>query len=116
MCALVPVRIGRIVVVRSNCLSNAPVRHRQLWIKFCGMLKRTRRLVVIEGVNESQALIEELLSLRVLRGNRMMQVPQAGYQHHWMCSSSSMLLGSSTYTQKHPTEKMRQSFHLVNPP
>ena len=56
----------RIVVVRPDGLGDSPKSHRKFGIEFCCFLKRPRRLIVIEGVNETQSLIEKLLRLRVL--------------------------------------------------
>ena len=65
---------GGIVVVRAYRFSHSPVRHGQLGIELGGALKGTRGLIVVEGVNLAQALIEKLLRLRILGRDRMMQV------------------------------------------
>jgi hypothetical protein len=70
----------RIVVVRSHRLRNSPVRHRQFRIECRRFLKRARRLVMVERVDQAQSLIEKPLRFRVLRRNRMMQIAQA--RHH----------------------------------
>ena len=75
-----PVFAGGIVVVRTNRLRNSPVRHCQLGIKLGSTLERTSRFVMIEGVDQPQALIEELLRLRILCRNRVMQIAQARHQ------------------------------------
>jgi hypothetical protein len=81
------------------------------------MLKRPRRFVVIESVDESQTLIEELLRLRILGGNRVMKVPEPSHQRYRMrLAMRGVVLGRSAQAQKHSTENVRQSFHLVDPP
>jgi hypothetical protein len=81
------------------------------------MLERPRRFVVIESVDEPKTLIEELLRLRVLGGNRVMKVPEPSHQRDRMrLGMRGMVLGRSAQAQKHSTENVRQSFHLVNPP
>jgi hypothetical protein len=54
---------GRIVVVRDHRFRNSPVSHRQLRIEFRRLLKRARRLVMVERVNQAQSLIEKLPAL-----------------------------------------------------
>ena len=71
---------GGIVVVRPHGFGHPPVRHGQLGIELGGAFKRARGLVVIEGVDQAQSLIEELLCLRILGADRMMQVSQSGHQ------------------------------------
>src|SRR5437879_4000596 len=83
--------IGRVVVIGSDRFGNAPVSHGKLRIEFRRMLERTCRLIVIECVNEAQALIEEFLSFRIVSGNRMMQISQSGDQRCGMGLSLSML-------------------------
>ena len=77
---LVSLGIGGIVIVWSYRFRNAPVRHRQPRIKFSRMLKRTCRFVVVKCINETQTLIEELLRLRVMRGNRMVRISDSSDQ------------------------------------
>src|SRR5579871_5275183 len=76
--------VSRIVVVRPNRLCDTPVRHRELRIEFGGVLKRAGSFVVIEGVNESQALIKKLLRFRITRGDGMMKIAEAGYKRDGM--------------------------------
>ena len=71
---------GGIVVVRSHRFSHSPIRHGQLGIELGGAFERARGLVVIEGVDQAQSLIEELLRLRIPGGDGMMQVSQSGHQ------------------------------------
>ena len=71
---------GGIVVVRSHGFSHAPVGHGELGIEIGGALKRTGRFIVVEGVDQAQSLIEELLCLRIPGGDGMMQVSQSGHQ------------------------------------
>src|SRR5437016_13092066 len=77
---LVAIGIGGVVIVRPYCLGDSPVRHRQLGIKLRSMLERPRGLIVIERIDEAQALIEELLRLRALRRDRMMKFAQSSLQ------------------------------------
>jgi hypothetical protein len=56
---------GRIVVIGSHRFGDAPIRDRQFRIEVRRALKRTRRFVMIEGVDQTQALIEKILGLRV---------------------------------------------------
>jgi len=44
------------------------------------VLKRARSFVVVEGVDEAQSLIEELLRLRLVRRDRVMKITQARYE------------------------------------
>ena len=71
---------GGIVVVRSYGLGHSPIGHGQFGIEFGGALKRARGLIVIEGVDQAQSLIKELLGLRIFGGDGMMQVSQSGHQ------------------------------------
>jgi hypothetical protein len=81
------------------------------------MLKRPRRFVMIESVDKAQALIEELLRLRVFRGNRVMKIAEPSHQRDRMrLSMLGMVLSRSAQAQQHSTENVRQSFHLVDPP
>ena len=74
--ALETVGIGGIVIVRTNRFGDSPVRHRQFRIEFRSVLKRTRRFVMVEGVNEAQTLIEKLLRFCVVGGNGMVEISQ----------------------------------------
>jgi hypothetical protein len=38
---------------------------------------------VIEGVDEPQTLIEELLRLRIFRRNRVVKISQPGHKRDW---------------------------------
>jgi hypothetical protein len=77
---------------------------------------------VIKSEDEPQTLIEELLRLRVLRGNRVMKVPKPSHQRDGMRLSVMRLrvrgriLGGSAQAQKHSTQNVHQNLHLVNPP
>ena len=55
-----------IVVVGSYGLGNSPIGHGQFGVKIRGTLKRARRFIVVESVDLTQSLIEELLGLRVV--------------------------------------------------
>ena len=68
------------VDVRSERQRDAPVRHRRRGIELGGPAERADRLVVIERVDERQALIEELLRLGAFRGDRMVQPAEARRQ------------------------------------
>ena len=71
---------GGIVVVGSDGLRHSPISHRQFGIEICRALKRARRFVVVEGVNQAQPLIKELLGLRIFGRDRMMKVSITGHQ------------------------------------
>src|SRR5258708_38644805 len=117
MRVLVSSGISGIVIVRSYRFGDTPIRHGKFGIEFGGMLKRTCCFVVIEGIDESQPLIEKLLCLRVLRRNRVMQISQTSYQHDGSgLSMRRMILALSCQARQKAEEKPRQNFHLVNPP
>jgi hypothetical protein len=47
----------------------------------------------------------------------MMKVPEPSHQGYRMrLGMRGVILGHSAQAQKHSTENVRQSFHLVNPP
>ncbi len=74
MRVLVTLGIRGIVVVWSDGLCDSPVSHCQFGIEFRGVLKRACRLVMIEGIDKAQPLVEELLGLRIVSGNRVMKI------------------------------------------
>ncbi len=114
---LVTIRIRGIVVVRSNRLGDAPVGHRQLGIEFRGVLKRPRRLVMVKGINKAQSLIEELLSLRIVRGNRVVEIAQPCHQRDRVgLHVRGMVLRRRAQAEQSTAQHLRQNFHLVNPP
>src|SRR6202030_1454445 len=57
-----------------------PIRHGQFGVELRGALEGAGGFVVIEGVDEPQALVEEGLRLRVLGGDRMMPIAVAGHE------------------------------------
>ena len=71
---------GRIVVIRAYSFRDAPVGDGQLGVEIGSALKRARRLIVVEGVDQTQSLIEKLLRLLVACGYGMMQVSQPRHQ------------------------------------
>ncbi len=114
---LVTVGIGGIVVVRSHGLGDTPVGHRQLGIEFRGVLERARRLVMVEGINKAQSLIKELLRLRIVSGNRVMEIAQPRHQRDRVgLPMRGMILRRRAQTEQSTAQHLRQNFHLVNPP
>jgi hypothetical protein len=91
-----------IVVIGAHGFGNAPIRHGELGIEVRGALEGARGFIVIESVDEPQALIEEGLRLRVLGGDRMMPMAVAAHEHSGPCfgggSVLSLLLGESGHT------------------
>jgi hypothetical protein len=71
---------GRVVIVGAHGFSDAPVRHGKLGIEIGGALERLGGLVVIKGIDEAQALGEELLGLGIACGNGVLQIPNARHQ------------------------------------
>ena len=74
------VRVGGIVVIRAYRLGDAPVGHRHFGVELCRLLERTRRFLMIEGIDQPQTLIEKFLRLGIRGGDRMAQVSQAIHQ------------------------------------
>ena len=56
---------GRIVVIRPHRFGNSPPRDCEVRVKFAGALEGTGCFVVIEGEDQAQALVEELLGLYI---------------------------------------------------
>ena len=71
---------GGIVVVRAHRLGDSPVGDRKFGVEFGGALEGTRGLVVIEGIDQAQALVEELLGLDILGRNGVMKIAQTRHQ------------------------------------
>src|SRR5579862_2525970 len=72
---------------------------------------------MIEGINEAQPLIEELLRLPVLGRYGVMEVSEAGDKNDWMRRSVvGVLLSGGAQAYKNSTENTCQSLHLVDPP
>src|SRR6267154_5852924 len=69
-----------IVVVGAYSFGDAPVGHGQFGVQLGGAMEGARGFVVIEGIDEPQALIEEGLCLGVLGGNRVMPSAVAGHE------------------------------------
>ena len=84
---------GRIVVIRADGFGDAPICHGEFGIEVGGALEGARGLVVIEGVNLPQALIEEGLRLRVLGGDRVMPVAVAGHERGGFCFGGGGVVG-----------------------
>src|SRR5450631_966174 len=68
---LFPLRIDRAVVVGADRNGDSPPRHCKLRIQLGSALERTNRLLVIEGINKTQALVKKLLRLGIARGGRV---------------------------------------------
>jgi hypothetical protein len=78
------------------------------------MLKRTRSLVMVEAVNKSQPLVKKLLRLRILRGDRVMQVAEAGYEGDGVSLSMRlMILRGGASANQNSAQKVSQKLHLV---
>src|ERR1700758_2549329 len=75
------VQIGLgIVVIRPDRQRDTPERHGTLWIDLRGSLESTKRLVMIEGVDQREALIEEELGFRLLCGDGMVYVAESRHE------------------------------------
>jgi hypothetical protein len=83
---------GWIVVVRTHGLRNSPVGDGQVWIQFGSSSKRACCFFVIEGVNQPESLIEELLCFGVLCGDGVMKVTQARCQNGWLGRAVSRMI------------------------
>src|SRR5437763_992039 len=79
------------VDVGAERVRDAPVSHREVGVQISRALKGAHGLVVVEGVDEAQALIEELLRLRVLRRDRVMERTHAGDERRLVPVSRRMM-------------------------
>jgi hypothetical protein len=82
------------------------------------MLKGTRRFVVIEAVDKAQSLVKELLRLRIVRGNRVMEIAQPGHERHRTGFGvgrgvGSVVLRCHGQAEKYCAHNGSQNFHLV---
>jgi hypothetical protein len=85
------------------------------------MLKRTRRFIVVEGVDKAQSLVKKLLRLRIVRGNRVMEIAQPGYERDRTGlgvrgGMGGMVLCCRAQTKAYHADNVSQNSHLVNPP
>ena len=105
----------RIVVVRTDRLRHPPVSHRQLRIERRRFLKRARRLVMVERVNQPQSLIEKPLCPCVLSRNRMVQIAQARHHRDRLRRPHGVILSASNdcETKKNREENRFQSFKVA---
>ncbi len=74
---------------------------------------------MIERIDEAQSLIEELLCLRVLRGNRMVQVAESGDKRDWFGlrgRTHAVMLGESRDREQQHQRKDRGNFLHKKPP
>ncbi len=71
-----------VVVVRPHRQRNTPQRHRRLRIKLRRPLERPSRLIMVEGVQIIEPLVEVPLCLRTARPYPMVSSPQPLHQHH----------------------------------
>ena len=83
---------GGIVIIGADSFGDAPIGHGQFGIEVGGTLEGARGFVMIEGVDEPQALIEKCLCLRVLGGDRVMPIAVAGHERSGFCFSGSGVL------------------------
>src|ERR1700737_858529 len=112
MSCLEAVGARRIVIVRSYRLGHAPICDGQLRIEFRGMLKRSRCLIVIKGIDKAQSLIEKLLRLSMTGAHRMMKISQPrDHGHRPGRSMRCMILRRNTKARKHSTSDRCQHFH-----
>src|SRR5258708_15859505 len=98
------VGIGRIVVVWSHGFRYPPIGHCRLGIALGGVPERPRGLFVVKGKDVAQALVKELLRLRIAGRDRMMQVSQAGDQGYGLSLVVPMVLrrrAQCTKDQRH---------------
>jgi hypothetical protein len=83
---------GGIVVVGADGFGDAPIGHGEFGVELGGALEGARGLVVIEGVDLSQPLIEEGLRLRVLGGDGVMPIAVTGHECGGFCFGGSRVL------------------------
>ena len=84
---------GGIVIIGAHRFGDAPIRHGEFGIELGGTPERAHGFVVIESVDEPQALIEKCLRWRVLGGDRVMPIAVAGHQRRGFCFWGSGVLG-----------------------
>ena len=74
------------------------MRHRQLWIQRQRALERVDRFIVVEGVDQRQALVECLLRVGVLGADGMVQFAQFGLVsralRRRLCSGMMIVIGA----------------------
>ena len=80
---LLPLGVGRAVVVRAVGQRDAPVAHRAGRIEAGRLAERAFGLDVVEGVHESQPLVEVGLGLTRGRRNGLVVAPEALQEHGW---------------------------------
>ena len=68
--------IHRLVDMRSEGIGGAPIGHGALRIAMRGGAERSDGFLVVEAIQQAQALIKILLRLRRRGGHRVMQIPQ----------------------------------------
>ena len=78
---LLPLGIGRAVVVRAVGQCDAPVAHRALRVEPGRLSERALGLDVVEGVHESQTLVEVGLGFARGRGDGLVVAPEAVEEH-----------------------------------
>ena len=77
---LLPGRVDVEVDVWTERQRDAPERHRRGWIEQSGAPERADGFVVVECIHKRQALIEELLGVLALGGDRVMRVAETGHE------------------------------------
>jgi len=82
---LLPGRVHGQVVVRPDGEGHTPPRHRHFRIEFGGAAEGAFGLVVIEGIEEAETLVEKLLRFGAGGGNRVMMIAQAFHQGRGLC-------------------------------
>ena len=103
------------VDVRPQRVGDAPVGHRQVRVEVSRALERAHGLVVVEGIDEAQPLVEKLLRLGALRRDRVTERAHAFDERRLILVSHRMLLvlcQRRATRQKQREEKGRE-LHLT---
>ena len=79
---LFTIGIDVLIDVRSQRQGDSPLRHRRRRIELGGSRERSHRLIVIERIDERQALVEVFLRFRAGRLNRVMDAGESGLERH----------------------------------
>ena len=69
---------------------------------------------MIEGIDEAQALVKELLRLRTVGGNRVVKIAQSGHDRDRTdLHVRGMILRRYAQAQQSTAQQVRQNSHLV---
>src|SRR5262249_2678469 len=77
-----PLLVDFQIVIRSHRQGDTPHWHRRLRVEFGSVQKGTKGLLMIEGVNQHQALVEESLGFSAVGSDRVVAVAQT-WQNPW---------------------------------